>query len=87
MENDKENDSSPEAKRKKRRKTEKVERGDLADRAIKRLRANERRKKLKQEEELIQQYYQSGTYYGMSISNMIYTLASQLGRSCNDFLW
>ena len=66
---------------------ETTDREDLADRAIKRLRANERRKKLKEEEELIQQYYQSGSFYGMSVANMIYTLASQLGRSCNDFLW
>ena len=74
-------------KRKKPQKEPKRSDRDLADRAIKRIRANERRKKLQEEEEMIQEYYQAGTYYGMSAANMVYNMASQLGRSSNDFLW
>ena len=88
VEGDRDEDEDEGSPRHRKRKTPKRHAEmDLADRALKRLRANERRKKLQEEAAIIDEYYQSGTFYGMAVSNMIYNLASQLGRSSNDFLW
>jgi cell division control protein 45 len=47
----------------------------------------EKRRLLVQNQDIIKDYYSAGTYYGVSASELLYTLASQLGRSTNDMLW
>ena len=37
--------------------------------------------------QILAEYYQEGTSYGMAIASVIYTMALQLGRASNDLLW
>ncbi|TPX64767.1 hypothetical protein SpCBS45565_g05664 [Spizellomyces sp. 'palustris'] len=71
-------------KRKKRPADEAME---VISPPTKKVRASERRRRRKQQQRLIAEYYAEGAYYGMSVAGIIYTMASQLGRASNDFVW
>ncbi|KAI8589741.1 CDC45 family [Geranomyces variabilis] len=53
----------------------------------KRARVTSRRRRRKEHQRAIAEYYAEGAYYGVSVTGMWYTVASQLGRASNDFLW
>ncbi|KAJ3158100.1 hypothetical protein HDU86_003052 [Geranomyces michiganensis] len=53
----------------------------------KRARVASRRRRRKDHQRAIAEYYAEGAYYGLSVTGMWYTVASQLGRASNDFLW
>ena len=53
----------------------------------KHVRTKDKRRKLRDYQRDIADYYASGTYHGMHASGVAYNMASQLGRSVNDFLW
>ncbi|KAI9106301.1 CDC45 family [Phlyctochytrium arcticum] len=54
---------------------------------IKRARASDRRKRRKQQQRMVAEYYAEGAYFGLSVAGLLYTMATQLGRASNDFLW
>ncbi len=41
----------------------------------------------KEYQKLINEYYSEGSFFGSPITNIVYTLASQLGRENNLYLW
>ncbi|KAI8378160.1 DNA replication pre-initiation complex subunit Cdc45 [Choanephora cucurbitarum] len=48
---------------------------------------NALRSKRRQQNKLIQDYYEAGAYYANSVSGVMYELAHQLGKSSNELLW
>ncbi|KND03063.1 DNA replication initiation factor CDC45 [Spizellomyces punctatus DAOM BR117] len=71
----------------KRKKPPADEAMEIISPPTKKVRASERRRRRKQQQRLIAEYYAEGAYYGMSVAGIIYTMASQLGRASNDFVW
>ena len=47
----------------------------------------EKRNLLLKNQNIIKDYYSEGTYLGMSASELMYSMASQLGKGSNDILW
>ncbi|KAI8092402.1 DNA replication pre-initiation complex subunit Cdc45 [Gilbertella persicaria] len=45
------------------------------------------RNKKRQQNKLIQDYYEAGVYHANSVSGVMYELAHQLGKSTNELLW
>lgn len=47
----------------------------------------EKRKKRKEFASILSEYYEKGSWYGESITNILFAVASMLGREDNDMLW
>ncbi|KAJ3300294.1 hypothetical protein HDU76_006125, partial [Blyttiomyces sp. JEL0837] len=59
----------------------------MDERILARRKASESRKRRRERQRLIAEYYAEGNYHGSSVSLMIYTLCSQVGRASSDLLW
>ncbi|KAJ3036486.1 hypothetical protein HDV00_002695 [Rhizophlyctis rosea] len=60
---------------------------DINRTSNKRLRASERRRRRRRHKRKLADYYGDGTYFGMAVASIMYTMAVQLGRASNDLLW
>ncbi|KAJ3086943.1 hypothetical protein HK102_012141, partial [Quaeritorhiza haematococci] len=50
-------------------------------------RREQRKRELRECQRIIAEYYAEGTYYGTSVSTLLYNVTCQLGRASNDSLW
>ena len=45
------------------------------------------RRQKRRNEQIVNSYYADGTFFGLCASSIMYTLASQLNKANDDFLW
>jgi cell division control protein 45 len=76
------NDNTNNRKTRKRTLDESID--EYQARRMKRLK---KRQKKQQNRRIISEYYSAGTYFGMSASDMLYILATQLARTDINILW
>ncbi|KAI8851273.1 CDC45-like protein-domain-containing protein [Chytridium lagenaria] len=60
--------------------------GDLTPRSRRRKNAAQKRKRRRDYQMLVTEYYSEGTYYGTSASSIMYTLATQMGKVNGEML-
>ncbi|KAJ3403729.1 hypothetical protein HDV05_007660 [Chytridiales sp. JEL 0842] len=82
---DAQGEAGPSRKRKKSKS--KKPKDDLEEARSKRRSSMIKKRKKRENQRLIAEYYAGGTYYGTAASEMMYTLASQVGKASADLLW